>query len=74
MQRVPAAATARYVDWSQALSDQGLWLESFREATVLQPTWSMPVELLRMAGGWVHETTKVYIAQSEASCDAACPA
>lgn len=39
--RVPEDATAHYTEWANGSSAEELWLEQFRECTVLMPTWCL---------------------------------
>jgi len=39
--RIPAGSTSHYTKWANKLTDERLYLERFRELTVIQPTWMM---------------------------------
>uniref|UniRef100_A0A7S1FRD0 Glycosyltransferase 2-like domain-containing protein n=1 Tax=Corethron hystrix TaxID=216773 RepID=A0A7S1FRD0_9STRA len=40
-QRIPEGATAHYTSWANALNHRRIYLEQFREVTVIQPTWML---------------------------------
>ena len=46
--RDPPDATARYVEWANALSPERLVLERFRECTLVQPTWFFHKNVCRL--------------------------
>ncbi|KAL9182477.1 hypothetical protein ACHAXT_013129 [Thalassiosira profunda] len=52
-ERIPADATEHYAKWANSLSDERLYLEQFRECTLLQPTWCMSREWFEHLGGYL---------------------
>jgi hypothetical protein len=50
--REPADATAHYAAWANGMSPKQLWLQQFRETTVLMPTWFMPRSLFDAVGAF----------------------
>ena len=48
--RHPPNATARYAAWANSLSSERLFLERFRECTLVQPTWFFHRDVWRSAG------------------------
>jgi glycosyltransferase involved in cell wall biosynthesis len=48
--RNPPNATERYATWANALPSERLFLERFRECTLIQPTWFFHRDLWRNAG------------------------
>ena len=48
--RDPPHATARYATWANALSSERLFLERFRECTLIQPTWFFHRDVWLRAG------------------------
>lgn len=51
-ERIPTSATQRYAAWANGLAQDRLYLERFREVTLLQPTWFFHRDLWRKAGGY----------------------
>ena len=56
--RDPPRATARYVEWANALSPERLVLERFRECTLIQPTWFFHKNVWRSAGRYDADNEK----------------
>lgn len=55
-ERIPAGSTHRYARWANGLCEKGIWLDQFREVTMIHPTWFMKREVFERAGGYhVHE-------------------
>ncbi|CAD7959197.1 unnamed protein product [Amoebophrya sp. A120] len=50
--RTPANSTHRYTEWANELDLCGLWLDQFREVTLIHPTWFMRRETFEVAGGY----------------------
>jgi glycosyltransferase involved in cell wall biosynthesis len=53
--RRPVNATVRYTDWANGLSERELWLDQFRECTLILPTWAMSMANVlraRCRAGW----------------------
>ena len=48
--RHPPNATERYAAWANSLSSERLFLERFRECTLIQPTWFFHRDVWRSAG------------------------
>jgi glycosyltransferase involved in cell wall biosynthesis len=48
--RHPPNATARYAEWANSLSSERLFLERFRECTLIQPTWFFHRDVWMRAG------------------------
>lgn len=48
--REPADATWHYALWANTTPQRGLWLQQFRECTVVQPTWFYPRSLWASLG------------------------
>lgn len=51
--RDPPDATWHYTQWANSLSNERLWLEQFREVTLLQPTWMMARAWFVALGGYL---------------------
>lgn len=51
--RIPANSTWHYTEWANALTDERLILEKFREITILQPTWMMTKARFKQLGGYI---------------------
>lgn len=51
--RDPSDSTWHYSRWANALTDERLLLEQFREITVLQPTWFLSYDAWVRVGGYV---------------------
>lgn len=51
--RDPPDSTWHYSNWANNLTDERLMLEKYREITILQPTWFMPVSVWSMVGGYI---------------------
>ena len=52
--RDPPDATRHYTHWCNELDDQRLYLERYRELTIIQPTWMMPLSWFRdTLGGYI---------------------
>ena len=58
VKRDPPDSTWHYTQWANGLSDDRLYLERFREVTILQPTWMMCRSLFQHLGGYI-EAPKV---------------
>jgi ribonuclease P protein subunit RPP14 len=50
--RIPEEATARYSDWCNRLNLEDIYLQRFREVTVIQPTWMVSRERFDLVGGY----------------------
>lgn len=48
--RIPADATPHYTTWANTNTPDQLWLDQFRECTVLMPTWLLPRGLFDTVG------------------------
>jgi len=51
--RDPPDSTWHYSRWANNLSDERLVLEKYREITILQPTWFMPLAVWSRVGGYI---------------------
>jgi glycosyltransferase involved in cell wall biosynthesis len=51
--RLPKDSTWHYQNWANSLSDDRLYLEQFRECTLIQPTWFIAKELFDELGGYL---------------------
>ncbi|VEU36996.1 unnamed protein product [Pseudo-nitzschia multistriata] len=51
--RDPPDSTWHYCQWANNLSDERLMLERYRELTILQPTWFMPLSVWSKVGGYI---------------------
>ena len=51
--RDPANSTHHYTDWANGLSPDRLYLEQYRELTLLHPTWCMMRSRFEYLGGYV---------------------
>jgi len=51
--RDPPGSTWHYSNWANNLTDERLMLERYREITVLQPTWFMPLSVWWNVGGYI---------------------
>lgn len=52
-ERLPSDATWHYASWANNISDERLFLEQYREITVIQPTWMISRERFQFLGGYV---------------------
>lgn len=50
--RLPADSTKRYTEWHNALTQEQLELQQYREVTLAQPTWFMTRKVFHRAGGY----------------------
>mmetsp|Transcript_58805 Transcript_58805/g.86199 ORF Transcript_58805/g.86199 Transcript_58805/m.86199 type:complete len:234 (+) Transcript_58805:624-1325(+) len=51
--KVPAGATEHYAKWANDMDESQLWLQHFREITVLMPTWFFAREIFDRVCGFV---------------------
>eukprot|EP00797_Seminavis_robusta_P003511 Sro1220_g253490.2 (464) ;mRNA; f:3160-4551 len=51
--RDPPDSTWHYCQWANGLTDERLWLEKFREVTVLQPTWMLCMSRFQELRGYI---------------------
>ena len=51
--RDPPDSTWHYSNWANNLTDERLMLERYREITILQPTWFMPLSVWLRIGGYI---------------------
>mmetsp|Transcript_13577 Transcript_13577/g.31847 ORF Transcript_13577/g.31847 Transcript_13577/m.31847 type:complete len:562 (+) Transcript_13577:100-1785(+) len=51
--RDPPDSTWHYSNWANNLTDERLMLERYREITILQPTWFMPLSVWSRIGGYI---------------------
>ncbi|GKY95284.1 hypothetical protein MPSEU_000490400 [Mayamaea pseudoterrestris] len=51
--RDPPDASWHYASWANQLSDERLYLERFREVTLIQPTWMISRQRFESLGGYV---------------------
>ncbi|KAL7464393.1 hypothetical protein ACHAXS_004724 [Conticribra weissflogii] len=51
--RIPHDSTRHYSKWANTLSDERLYLEQFRECTLIQPTWFLSAKWFERLGGYV---------------------
>ncbi|KAL7534434.1 hypothetical protein ACHAXR_005873 [Thalassiosira sp. AJA248-18] len=51
--RIPKDSTQHYSQWANSLSDDRLYLEQFRECTLLQPTWFLSKTWFAQLGGYL---------------------
>ena len=51
--RKPAGSTWHYSEWANGLTDERLFLERYREVTLLQPTWFLTRSRFEQLGGYV---------------------
>ena len=49
--REPPTATWCYALWANSMTQQDLWLQQFRECTIVQPTWFYHRSVWEAAGG-----------------------
>lgn len=57
--RDPPDATWHYAKWANELTDERLYLERFREVTLLQPTWMMSRSRWHSLGGYIEAPNPV---------------
>ena len=50
--RKPAGSTEHYTRWCNSLTPAQLWLQQFREVTVIQPTWFLSRAAFDRVGGY----------------------
>jgi len=51
--RIPYDSTWHYSQWANSLSNERLYLEKFRECTLIQPTWFLSAKWFERLGGYV---------------------
>mmetsp|Transcript_37537 Transcript_37537/g.79151 ORF Transcript_37537/g.79151 Transcript_37537/m.79151 type:complete len:584 (-) Transcript_37537:1357-3108(-) len=51
--RIPKDSTQHYSQWANSLSNERLYLEQFRECTLLQPTWFLSKKWFEQLGGYL---------------------
>lgn len=51
--RDPPDSTWHYSNWANNLTDERLMLERYREITILQPTWFIPLAVWSRVGGYI---------------------
>lgn len=51
--RIPKDSTWHYQNWANALADERLYLEKFRECTLIQPTWFLSKDWFDSVGGYL---------------------
>ena len=51
--RIPVDSTQHYTTWANTITDARLYLERYRECTLIQPTWFMSRVLFVRLGGYV---------------------
>jgi glycosyltransferase involved in cell wall biosynthesis len=51
--RIPHDSTWHYQNWANSLSDDRLYMEKFRECTLIQPTWFIARHWFDTLGGYV---------------------
>jgi hypothetical protein len=51
--RIPVGSTWHYTQWANTLDDERIYLERFREVTLLQPTWMMSRKRFEQLGGYL---------------------
>jgi glycosyltransferase involved in cell wall biosynthesis len=64
--RIPVGSTWHYTQWANTLDDKRIYLERFREVTLLQPTWMMSRKRFKQLGGYLEAPL---LAQSPAAAD-----
>jgi len=52
-ERIPKDSTHHYSQWANSLSYERLYLEQFRECTLLQPTWFISKAWFESLGGYI---------------------
>jgi hypothetical protein len=65
--RVPAESTPRYTQWINKSQQEELWLQQYREVTMVQPTWFLRKSAFLAVGGYGIEASP----KPPASVDAA---
>jgi hypothetical protein len=56
--KLPEGATEHYAKWANYMCDTQLWLQHFREITVLMPTWFFSREVFDRVGSFVEADPK----------------
>jgi len=51
--RIPQDATARYTKWCNKIDERSIYLQRFRELTIIQPTWAMTRKTFEAAGRYI---------------------
>lgn len=51
--RIPVDSTQHYTTWANTITDERLYLERYRECTLIQPTWFMSRVLFERLGGYL---------------------
>ncbi|KAL3774657.1 hypothetical protein HJC23_002466 [Cyclotella cryptica] len=51
--RIPKDSTWHYQNWANSLSDERVYLEQFRECTLIQPTWFFSKDWFISLGGYL---------------------
>lgn len=53
--RFPEGSTWHYSDWANHLNEKELYLQQYREVTIIQPTWFMKKEIFDGVGGYIED-------------------
>ena len=56
--RIPKDSTWHYQRWANSLTDERLYLEQFRECTLIQPTWFIAKDWFDSLGGYLEAPTE----------------
>jgi len=65
--RDPPDSTWHYSSWANQLTDERLFLEKFREVTILQPTWMMTKSRFQMLGGYIEAPLSATLSDTDAN-------
>ncbi|KAL7535749.1 hypothetical protein ACHAWF_005257 [Thalassiosira exigua] len=63
--RIPQDSTQHYTQWANSLSDERLYLEQFRECTLIQPTWFLPKLWFDYLGGYLEAPPSSFCGTNE---------
>ena len=57
--RVPKDSTTFYTDWCNSLTEKQIYLQQYRELTIIQPTWFFHRRVYERIGGYVEHESKI---------------
>ena len=67
--RIPEDSTPTYTLWANSLSAEELYLQSWRECTLVQPTWFMRRQVFERIGGFDEISPPLYVNDSKSLAD-----
>jgi len=57
--RIPENSTTFYTEWCNSLTENQIYLQQYRELTIIQPTWFFHRDVFDRVGGYVEHQSKV---------------